>query len=158
MSLHTTHAALPAIEPPRGGIYNDIGEIVALVRAFETGTLTRAEWRHREHLTVALWYLLHHDFDSAVALMRANILRFLTAVGVDLTREMPYHETLTMFWMRRLATECCAAHANELTLVALFNRVVETCSDKDLPLRYYSRARLFSDEARAHFVAPDLDV
>ena len=28
-------------------------------------------------------------------------------------------------------------------------------ADKDLPLKYYSRERLFSDEARAEWVEPD---
>ena len=158
MSLHTLHAlhAVPlANEPPHIGIYHDLGEIVALVRAFETGTLARSEWRHREHLTVALWYLLHYEFDAALDLMRANILNFLKATGVDLMREMPYHETLTVFWMRRVAEECSRTQATELTLVALFNRVVENCADKDLPLKHYTRKHLFSDEARANYVAPD---
>ena len=158
MSLHALHAVSLANEPPRTDIYHDLGEIVALVRAFETGTLTRAEWRHRQHLTVALWYLLHHDFDAALALMRANILHFLETIGVDLTREMPYHETLTVFWLRRVGTECRAAEPHELTLVALFNRVIENCADKDLSLHHYTRERLFSDEARVRYIMPDLNV
>jgi hypothetical protein len=45
-----------------------------------------------------------------------------------------YHHTVTVFWMRQVA--------------ALL--------DKDLPLDYYTRERLFSDDARHGWIEPDV--
>jgi len=134
-------------------IYKTENDIKTLVEAFENGTVSEAEWRHAEHLVVALYYLSKHDFDAALKKMRDGIFNLLRAFKVDLSKEMPYHETLTVFWMRTVddfrrskngasMTEIC----NELTIEF----------DKDYPLRFYSRELLFSDRARAEFVEANL--
>jgi hypothetical protein len=66
---------------------------------------------------------------------------------------MPYHETLTVFWMRTLASYL--ERANGLPLTAKANEVVEKY-DKDYPLKFYSREFLFSDDARAEYREGDL--
>ncbi len=38
-------------------IYQTEDEILRIVRAFENGTISRSEWRHAEHLTVAFYYV-----------------------------------------------------------------------------------------------------
>ncbi len=50
--------------------YNSESEIKSLVWEFETRTLPKERWTHHEHLTVALWYAVHHDFDIALNEMR----------------------------------------------------------------------------------------
>lgn len=75
----------------------DISEIV---ETFENAAILRADWRHAEHLTVALYYVFHHDFETALAKMRFGIFNLLESFGVDLSEEMPHHETLTVFWIR----------------------------------------------------------
>lgn len=42
------------------------------------------------------------------------------------------------------------------SLVEFTNRILEIGGDKDLPLRFYNRELLFSDDARKNFVAGDL--
>lgn len=135
-------------------IYENENEIKALVEAFETGTISDADWRHAEHLVVALYYLTNHDFDTALSKMRDGIFNLLRAFKVDLTKEMPYHETLTVFWMRtvedfRNSKPDCSTTEICHKLTANF--------DKDYPFRFYTRGLLFSDEARKAFVAPDLN-
>ena len=44
---------------------------------------------------------------------------------------------------------------NSNSVVKIGNELIKTF-DKDFPLKFYSRDRLFSDEARAKFVEPDL--
>jgi len=129
-------------------------EIAALVAAFEDATIARGNWTHAEHLVVALYYLSHDDFESALAKMRSGLFNLLTkGFGVDLKKEMPYHETITVFWMRTIAK--FNTSKNGTSLLDKANEVVEKY-DKDYPLRFYSREHLFSDEARARFVEPDL--
>lgn len=136
-------------------IYENENEIKSLVESFENGTIAEADWRHAEHLTVALYYLSNHDFETALAKMRGGIFNLLRAFQVDLTKEMPYYETLTVFWMRAV---------DDFRKSKAGSPPVEICRelllnfDKDYPLRFYSRELLFSETARASFVEPDLSV
>ncbi len=38
--------------------FQNESEILEFVRAFENGTISRSGWRHAEHLTVALYYVI----------------------------------------------------------------------------------------------------
>ena len=135
--------------------YRTAGEIESLVRGFESCTLARSEWTHAAHLTVALWYLLHHDFDDAACLVRDGIKRLNRANGVVTTRDRGYHETLTVFWLHAVRSFLETNYREARALVALANELIEG-ADKNLPLEYYSRELLFSWEARLAFVEPDL--
>ncbi len=86
--------------------------------------------------------------------MRSGIFKLLKAFGVNVAKEMPYHETLTMFWMRTVAD--FNASKNGSSFVDKANELIATY-DKNYPLRSYSREYLFSDAARAAFVEPDID-
>lgn len=129
-------------------------QVLELVRSFEDATVSRDDWKHAEHLVVALYYLTHNDLDTAYTRMRAGILNLLEhGFKVDLKKEMPYHETITLFWMRTVAD-----YNNSKNGASLLEKANEVAYkwDKDYPLRFYSRELLFSDEARAGFIEPDL--
>ena len=135
--------------------YKDESEVLDLVRSFEDATVAHDDWKHAEHLVVALYYLTRHDLETAHAKMRNGILDLLVrGFKVDLTKEMPYHETITLFWMRTVAD--FNASKNGSSLLEKANEVAYKW-DKDYPLNFYSRELLFSDEARARFVEPDLE-
>jgi len=132
--------------------YKNNGEIVFLVRAFEDASIARGVWKHAEHLVVALYYVDKYDFESATTKMREGLFNLLVnGFKVDLKKEMPYHETLTVFWMRTV-DEFNRKHLGP-TLKEKANSLVETF-DKDYPLKFYDRELLFSDEARSRFIAP----
>ena len=134
--------------------YEKESEIDALVRSFEDATIGREAWKHAEHLTVALHYITRHDIETATEKMRRGIFKLLSeGFGVDLSKEMPYHETLTVFWMRTVAD--FNASKNGTSLLDKVNELTEHF-DKDYPLRFYSREFLFSDEARVGFLKGDL--
>src|SRR3954447_1489164 len=120
--------------------FSDEEEIRELVRSFEDATISRDKWKHAEHLTVALHYLTLHDIDTATAKMRAGILKLLKAFAVELSKEMPYHETLTVFWMRTVAE--FSGSKNCASLLHKANELVATYY-KDHPLKFYSREYLF---------------
>lgn len=134
--------------------YETENEILLLVESFENGTIPRGEWNHAGHLTVALYYCAYHDLETAKDKMRRNLLHHLKAIGIDFTKEMPYHETLTAFWMR--AVDDFRKSKTGASLVETANELIAGY-DKDYPLRFYSRELLFSDEARARFVEADLE-
>ena len=133
--------------------YKTEKEILAVVRSFENGTISRDEWKHAEHLIVAFHYLSHYDFETALVKMRDGIFNLLRSFEVDLTKEMPYHETLTVFWMR--AVDDFRKSKNGASTVGICNELTGKF-DKNYPLRFYSRELLFSDKARAVFVEADL--
>jgi hypothetical protein len=134
--------------------YETTNDIEELVSSFEKAELSRDDWRHSDHLVVALYYLSHHDLETATNKMRSGILNLLAnGFKVNLSEEMPYHETLTVFWMRTIAD--FNASKNGEPLISKTAEMVERF-DKDYPLRFYSRELLFSDEARARFLEGDL--
>lgn len=136
--------------------YKTENEILDVVRKFETGTISREAWRHCEHLTVAFYYIKNSDsLIEATDRMRVGIFNLLKSFAIDLEMEMPYHETMTRFWMK--AVSDFANTKNGYSIVETANAIVEKLGDKNLPLRFYSRELLFSDKARSEFVEPDLE-
>ncbi len=134
--------------------YSTEKEILDVVKAFETATIERENWRHAEHLIVANYYLTNsRSLSDAYNKMRGGIFNLLKAFGVDLSKEMPYHETLTMFWLRTV--DEFRSIKNGYSMLNICNELTEKF-DKDYPLRFYSRDLLFSDEARTRFVEADI--
>ena len=121
----------------------------AFARAFENGSVTPADFNHVAHVRVAWVYLRETaSIDEALPRMRDAIRRFAAAAGAA----QKYHETITVLWMRLLADVKAGGASGELADVL---RAHPALADKELPLQYYSRERLFSDEARAAWVEPD---
>jgi ribosomal protein S18 acetylase RimI-like enzyme len=108
----------------------------ALWRAFGDRTLPATQWTHAAHLRIAAMHVARYSLDEAHLQMRVGIIRLNAAHGLVETATRGYHETLTRVW---------------LVLVA-----AGEAADRDAPLRYYSRDRLFSLAARTRFVEPDL--
>lgn len=135
-------------------IYTKNEEIIELARKFEDCSLPKEEWTHAAHLTAALWYCLHHDVETVIAKMREGILKLNEAHGTPNTETRGYHETLTVFWTTTVWNY--ANDAGEISLVALANGLVKKFDSK-FPLKFYSRERLFSVEARKNFVEADLE-
>ncbi len=133
--------------------YKTETEIANIVIAFENCTISRDAWKHAEHLTVAMHYALNHDYTTAYDKMKSGLLKHLKAAGIDLNVEMPYHETLTVFWLRTVFKFVEANRGK--SSVEMANEIIEKF-DKDYPLKFYSREYLFSDEARYAFVETDL--
>ena len=134
--------------------YKNEKEINALLSSFEDATVSRDDWKLAEHLVVALCYLERHDLETATERMRSGILNLLVkGFGVDLSKEMPYHETITVFWMR--TAYAFALMHKELSFVEKVNKLCGMF-DKDHPLKFYSRELLFSDRARSEYVGPDI--
>jgi hypothetical protein len=123
---------------------------VELTRALERGEIANENFRHASHLHVAWVYLSESSSPTqAAGKMRATLRRFAASLG----KLEKYHETITLFWINFLAHERGAGTGNSLEeLVQANPRLLE----KNFPLTYYSRERLFSDRARTTWVEPDL--
>ena len=130
--------------------YKSDDEIRTFVAAFEACTFHPSEFRHYQHLTVALWYVWHLSPDEASAKMTTGIRRLAETYG-----KMGYHETITLFWLR-IVSNFAAEHRGKCSLIATANALIDRCDDKDLIRQFYSAELLATDKAKAEWVEPDL--
>ena len=119
--------------------------------AFANGSVTPAQFDHRAHVRLAYILLVAEDIDAATDGMRSALLGFMRHHGVDPAK---YHETITRAWilavrhfMDRTADSASADEFIEANPILL---------DAKIMLTHYSAEVLFSPEARARFVEPDL--
>jgi hypothetical protein len=129
--------------------YKTEDEIRALVESFEACSFHPSEFRHYQHLTVALWYVRKLPFEDATEKVTRGIRRLAETYG-----KTGYHETITLFWLR--VVSCFVADRENLTLPELANALIEHCVDKNLIGRHYSANLLASSRAKAEWVEPDL--
>jgi len=120
--------------------------------AFEACQFPPAQFNHRAHIRLAYVYLTGHDTDAAHQLMQGALLAFLRFHGVDLSK---YHETMTRAWIMavrhfmEISPDCASSDA----FIDRNPRML----DPKIMLTHYSAEVLFSDDARARFVEPNLD-
>jgi hypothetical protein len=132
-------------------------DILNIVKAFEDRTISRAEWTHAAHLLVGLYYCRTLPFPVARNVMRDGVYWLNDRHGVPNTDDSGYHETLTVFWLKRIWNFLDERPA-KTPLIELGQKLLERYNDPELPLRFYSREVLFSNSARADYVPPDLRV
>jgi hypothetical protein len=105
-------------------LYESEKQIEQVVSGFETCATPAADFHHREHLTVAVWYLQTLSPRDAVAKMRSALLRFLDHHGVDPGK---YSEDVTVFWVDTVARHLEGISA-DFSIVEKCNQVVESFS------------------------------
>ena len=132
--------------------YTNPSEIEAVVTGFETCTTGKDGFRHADHLTLAVSYLMTNAPEQAIAKMRESLFRFLDHHGIC---RQKYHETLTVFWIQQTAATL-KGHPEFESLVDRCNYVRSELADKELVKQFYSVELLSSEKAREEFVEPDL--
>lgn len=119
---------------------------------FEACRFPAPQFKHREHVRLAYVYLCEGDDEDATARMREALRAFVRHNGVDPTK---YHETLTRAWI--LAVCHFMARTAPSDSADAFIAQNPVLLDTTIMLTHYSADLLYSDEARARFVEPDLD-
>jgi hypothetical protein len=126
---------------------------LTFLRQFESGAVAPAHFHHREHIRLAYIYLVLAGPDEAYARLRASLHAFIERNGVDPAK---YHDTLTRAWILAvhhfMNRPGDAAAGSSDDFLATHDRLL----NKDLLHHHYSSGVLGSEEARAHFVEPDL--
>ena len=103
-------------------MYSSEDEVERVVRGFETCETDKSAFKHREHLTVGVWYLQTLDTKAAVERMRTGLLRFIDHHGVPIEK---YNEEVTLFWIEFIA-EKLAEVAPDTSIVEKCNYVIRT--------------------------------
>ncbi|KIC49593.1 hypothetical protein [Tateyamaria sp. ANG-S1] len=118
---------------------------------FEAGQVAPDDFNHRAHLRLAYVYLCEGAVDTAMPRMRTALHSFLKRNNVPADK---YHETLTRSWLLAVQyfMDKAAAARSFNSFIAQDDRLLDT----GIMLSHYRKDTLFSDAARAGFVAPDL--
>lgn len=118
--------------------------------------LPREEWTHEAHLAATLYLLLEHREVNLDAELPGLIRRYNACVGGVNDDTQGYHDTITKAYLRgvRLFLEKAErdAHLHDLVNDLLHSPM----GRRDWPLRFWSKERLFSVEARRGWVEPDV--
>jgi hypothetical protein len=118
-------------------------------------TLPRPEWTHEAHLAACTCLVLEYPDFAPERELPDLIRRYNESVGGVNDDTQGYHETITQAYIRVVRAHC--AGFGEGSLAECVNALLTSeRGDRAWLLRFYSRARLFSLEARRTFVAPDL--
>ena len=130
-------------------------DICAIGTGLLACTLPREAWTHEAHLGACLWLLTERpdiDVDTEIA---GIIRRFNESVGGVNDDRQGYHDSITRAYVA--GVRWFLSETVETELAARVNAMLlSDVGRRDWPLRFYSRDRLFSVEARRGFVEPDL--
>lgn len=118
-------------------------------------TLKRAEWTHEAHLAACAWIVLERPDLVPERDLPKIIRRYNESVGGVNSDTEGYHETITQASIR--AVRAALARSEGRGLCDRVNALLRAPEGRrDWPLLFYSRALLFSKEARLGRVEPDL--
>ncbi len=122
-------------------------------RAFSARAIPVAEFGHAAHLRAGYLCLLKFGPGGALDAVRDGLREMLAAaVAHGYDPPVGYHETITVFWLRMIASRLLPDEPRDSA--AFFSDHPELL-DKHLIAKHYSKQHLMSDDARTHFVEPD---
>ena len=120
-------------------------------------SLPKSEWTHEAHLAATCWLVAERTSLDVDRELPGIIRRYNESVGGENDATQGYHETITRCFLHGVRLHLAAVDP-ALPLVERVNLLLESPQgQRDWPLRFYSRERLFSVEARLGFVEPDLE-
>lgn len=105
--------------------YKDETEIETVVDGFENCTTPKDEFKHRDHLVIAVFYLRQGTKQEALDRMRAGLHRFICHHQVDPAK---YKEDLTASWIE-LVDKTLRELATDMPLLDAVNAVIEELGD-----------------------------
>ena len=119
-------------------------------------TLPREAWTHEAHLAATTWLVLKRPEIELDTELRGIISRYNESVGGTNSDSEGYHDTITLAYLRGIRLFLSGADATR-PIHELVNELLMTpMGRRDWPLRFWSKERLMSVEARRRWVEPDL--
>ena len=123
-------------------------------RGLRDCSLPKSEWTHAAHFAAAFWLLQQPGVD-AFRDMPGMIRRYNEATGVANSDQSGYHQTITIASLR--AARAWLEQRRGVPLYrALEALLASEFGRSDWLLNHWSRALLFSEQARRCWMEPDL--
>jgi len=140
----------------RPRLFASDAEIARLGERFLARALPKAEWTHEAHLATTTWLLLRRPDIDVDEELPDLIRRYNESVGGVNSDSEGYHETITRVFLAGVRLFLSEADESEPLHELVNELLLSPMGRRDWPLRFYSRERLLSVEARRNFVSPDL--
>jgi hypothetical protein len=140
----------------RPRIFASDAEIEHLGERFLARALPKAEWTHEAHLATTTWLLLRRPDIDVDRELPELIRRYNESVGGVNSDSEGYHETITRVFLSGVRLFLAEAGRTEPLHELVNALLLSPTGRRDWPLRFYSRERLLSVEARRAFISPDL--
>ena len=118
--------------------------------------LPREEWTHEAHLAATTYLILRHPEIDLDAELPGIISRYNESVGGVNDDTQGYHDTITRTYLRGVRLFLEEADKTRPIHDLVNELLMSPMGRRDWPLRFWSKERLMSVEARRKFVAPDL--
>ena len=119
-------------------------------------TLPQKQWTHAAHCIACLYLMLRRpDIDVAKSLP-GIIWRYNEATGTPNNDQDGYHETITRFYIQAIAAYLARLPSGLPLAEIVAGFLASSFAARGFPLRYWSKDRLMSVEARRVWVEPDL--
>jgi hypothetical protein len=131
-------------------------KIVRLGEGLLARNLPREDWTHEAHLA-ATTYLLTRRPDVDLDTRLPDIIRgYNESVGGVNSDTEGYHETITRVFLHGVRLFLAEADVKEPLHELVNELLLSPMGRRDWPFRFYSKARLFSVDARKAMIPPDL--
>ena len=137
-------------------LFTSDAEIEHLGEGLIARSLAKEEWTHEAHLGATTYLLLKRPDIDVDAQLPGLIRRFNESVGGVNSDTEGYHETITRAFLRGVRLFLSEADPAEPLHELVNQLLLSPMGRRDWPLRFWSKERLMSVEARRHFVEPDL--
>ena len=120
-------------------------------------SLPRDDWTHEAHLAATTYLLTRRPDLDLDAQLPGIIRRYNESVGGVNDDTQGYHETITRMFLHGVRLFLAGTDRTAPLHVLVNDLLGSPMGRRDWPMRFYSRERLFSVEARRGFVPPDLE-
>ena len=140
----------------RPRLFASDAEIAHLGERFLALVLPKAEWTHEAHLATTTWLLMRRPDIDVDRQLSDLIRRYNESVGGVNSDTEGYHETITRVFLHGVRLFLAEADLTEPLHELINQLLLSPMGRRDWPLRFYSRERLLSVEARRVFVEPNL--
>jgi hypothetical protein len=140
----------------RPRLFASDAEIVHLGERFLARDLPKQEWTHEAHLATTTWLLLKRPDIDVDKELPDLIRRYNESVGGVNSDSEGYHETITRAFLAGIRLFLSEADVTEPLHELVNELLLSPMGSRDWPLRFYSRERLLSVEARRDFLPPDI--
>jgi len=132
----------------------------AAVRRVGEGMLARSlpkcDWTHEAHLAATTYLVLRHPEIDLNVELPGIISRYNESVGGRNTDTEGYHDTITRAYLRSIRLFLEEADGTRPIHELVNELLMSPMGRRDWPLRFWSKERLMSVEARRGWVKPDL--
>ena len=136
-------------------LFHDDASIIAIGEGLLSATLPRAAWTHEAHLAACSWLLRARTDIDIERELPAIISAYNVACGGVNDDSQGYHDTITRVYIAGVKAHLADVGDDMPLHEAVNTLLLSQRGGRDLPLRFYSKERLFSTEARRAFVEPD---